>query len=72
MVRLRPNRTGRPFSDKPLDFASGEKWSYSNSGYILVAYLIEKITGEGVDLQFRGELADVRAARAVAVFILAD
>lgn len=33
------------FRDKPLDFEPGEKWSYSNSGYVLLTYLIEKITG---------------------------
>ena len=33
------------FRDKPLDFEPGSKWSYSNSGYLLLGYLIEKITG---------------------------
>lgn len=34
------------FKDKPLDFAPGEGWNYSNSGYVLLGYLIEKISGE--------------------------
>jgi hypothetical protein len=34
------------FRDKPLDFQPGEKWSYSNSGYVLLGYLIETINGE--------------------------
>jgi CubicO group peptidase (beta-lactamase class C family) len=34
------------FRGKPLDFQPGEKWSYSNSGYVLLGYLIEKISGE--------------------------
>jgi CubicO group peptidase (beta-lactamase class C family) len=34
------------FRDKPLDFQPGDKWSYSNSGYVLLGYLIEKISGE--------------------------
>src|SRR6266446_4041267 len=32
--------------DKPLEFEPGEKWNYSNSGYVLLSYLIEKITGD--------------------------
>jgi CubicO group peptidase (beta-lactamase class C family) len=34
------------FRDKPLDFPSGTAWRYSNSGYTLLGYLIEKISGE--------------------------
>src|SRR5580704_4160684 len=33
------------FRDKPLDFQPGEKWSYSNSGYALLGYVIEKASG---------------------------
>jgi CubicO group peptidase (beta-lactamase class C family) len=33
------------FRDKPLDFQPGERWSYSNSGYVLLGYLIEKLSG---------------------------
>jgi CubicO group peptidase (beta-lactamase class C family) len=34
------------FRDKPLEFEPGEKWNYSNSGFVLLTYLIEKITGD--------------------------
>ncbi len=34
------------FRDKPLEFAPGEKMNYSNSGYVLLGYLIEKISGK--------------------------
>lgn len=37
------------FRDKPLDFEPGEKWNYSNSGYLLLGYLIEKISGESYE-----------------------
>jgi CubicO group peptidase (beta-lactamase class C family) len=34
------------FKDKPLEFKPGEKWNYSNSGYFLLGYIIEKASGE--------------------------
>jgi CubicO group peptidase (beta-lactamase class C family) len=49
------NKTTRPinrdsliarFKNKPLDFTPGEKFNYSNSGYILLGYIIEKVTGK--------------------------
>ncbi len=33
------------FKDLPLDFTPGEKWNYSNSGYILLGAIIEKVSG---------------------------
>jgi len=34
------------FMDEPLEFIPGSKYSYSNSGYIILGYIIENITGE--------------------------
>lgn len=34
------------FKNKKLDFEPGEKYSYSNSGYILLSYIIEKASGK--------------------------
>lgn len=33
------------FKDKPLDFQPGEKYNYSNSGYVLLAQIVERISG---------------------------
>lgn len=32
--------------DKPLDFAPGADWRYSNSGYIVLGCVIEKVSGQ--------------------------
>lgn len=32
-------------ANKPLDFPSGTKWSYDNTGYVILGMLIEKLTG---------------------------
>jgi CubicO group peptidase (beta-lactamase class C family) len=33
------------FKNEPLQFVPGTHWSYSNSGYILLGYIIEKVSG---------------------------
>lgn len=37
------------FKDKPLDFKPGEKWNYSNSGYVTLGYIVEKVAGESYE-----------------------
>lgn len=37
------------FKDKPLDFKPSEKWNYSNSGYFLLGFIIEKASGESYE-----------------------
>ncbi|MCP9751964.1 serine hydrolase [Ferruginibacter sp. HRS2-29] len=41
------------FKNKPLDFEPGTKFRYSNSGYTMLGYIIEKITGESYALALK-------------------
>lgn len=34
------------FRDLPLDFKAGERYAFSNSGYMLLGYIIEKVSGQ--------------------------
>ena len=40
-----PKDTLKRVRDKPLVFDPGTKWQYSNSGYVLLGYIIEKVAG---------------------------
>jgi CubicO group peptidase (beta-lactamase class C family) len=41
-----PERLVARFRDKPLEFQPGEQMKYDNSGYALLGYLMEKISGQ--------------------------
>lgn len=40
-----PDQIIARFSNLPLDFQPGERWSYSNSGYVVLGYIIEQVSG---------------------------
>src|SRR5262245_37169386 len=44
-----PEKLVARFRDKPLEFEAGERMSYSNSGYVLLGYLIERISGQSYE-----------------------
>lgn len=44
-LEMTPKQMIDYFKNQPMRFAPGTKWEYSNSGYFLLGYIIEKITG---------------------------
>ena len=40
----------------PLDFTPGEQWRYSNAGYALLGYLIERISGKAYQVFLRDNI----------------
>ena len=44
--------------DKPLEFDPGTKYKYDNSGYVLLGYVIEKVTGRKYEDQLRSDILD--------------
>ncbi len=46
------------FSDLPLDFTPGSQFSYSNSGYVLLGVIIEKVTGKTYEATLKEMIFD--------------
>jgi len=46
------------FKNKPLEFKAGEKHSYSNSGYTLLSYIIEKASGKKYEIILKENIFD--------------
>lgn len=51
-----PEHTLVRFKDRPLDFQPGEQWSYSNSGYIVLGYIIEQASGQSYEMFLQQEI----------------
>ncbi len=43
---MTPEELINSFKNLPMEFAPGTKWNYNNSGYVLLGYIIEKVTGK--------------------------
>ena len=43
---MKPEELINHFKNQPMDFAPGTKWMYNNSGYFLLGYIIEKVSGK--------------------------
>jgi CubicO group peptidase (beta-lactamase class C family) len=48
-----PEKTYQLLRGKPLDFAPGAKFQYSNSGYVVLALVIERLAGKSFDAFLR-------------------
>jgi len=46
---MTPLATIARFRDKPLDFTPGQRFNYSNSGYLLLGYIVERASGESYE-----------------------
>jgi len=76
-IRAAPNELLEYVASLPLNFPPGEKWSYSNTGYVLLAVVIERCTGAryedflasqilgplGLSHTFRNDLKDIVPGR---------
>jgi len=40
----------------PPNFAPGKGWSYTNTGYVLLGMLVEKVTGESLEAEYESEI----------------
>jgi uncharacterized pyridoxamine 5'-phosphate oxidase family protein len=58
---VKPEDLIQSFKNDPFDFSPGARWEYCNSGYFLLGYLVEKVSGQSygdfLQAQFFGPLA---------------
>jgi D-alanyl-D-alanine carboxypeptidase len=62
----KPQETVEQWAGKPLDFEPGTQWQYSNTNYVLLGLIVEKVSGEPFDKFLRENVLD--AAHLTGVF----
>lgn len=82
-----PDQLLRQYAGGKLDFEPGSKWSYSNTGYILLGRVVEKVSGESLGeflahkvfkplhmdhTVYEPALSDARLAEGFTTFALSD
>src|SRR4051794_25686776 len=63
----RPRELVALIAGQPPDFAPGSAWSYSNTGYILLGLIVERVTGQRLERELRRRIfgpLDMRATSA--------
>lgn len=53
-----PTEMLKTFADSTLNFTPGERFAYSNSGYILLGAIIEKVTGKSYETVLQEKIFD--------------
>lgn len=53
-----PADTVKEWAGKPLDFEPGTKWQYSNTNFVLLGLIVEKVSGEPFDTFLREHVLD--------------
>jgi CubicO group peptidase (beta-lactamase class C family) len=56
------------FKNDPYDFNPGEKYSYCNSGYVLLGYIIEKVTGQSYESYLKKTFFDPMGMKHTSVY----
>ena len=51
-----PEKIVRAAIEAPLNFTPGEKWSYSNTGYVILGMIVRKVSGEPYDAFLEGRV----------------
>lgn len=56
------------FKNDPYDFNPGEKYSYCNSGYVLLGYIIEKVSGQSYESYLKKTFFDALGMKHTGVY----